>query len=167
MGIPALDPPIKPFNPPQLLTTIEGQPFYWDGKCLTFKGRARVDNDGTGPSHGDPDHQNDTSLHHNGKPLNADVDFFIVIPEQIPAMLKPIFLGCQCYVTYKGKRVPAVCGDEGPRGREGEDSDALLLELGLSDNPFSGGDDLPDVDYEVYPGVPAVVNGITYALQPA
>jgi hypothetical protein len=163
-----LNQPLTPLNVAKVIATVEGQDFTFDGTVIRFKGRARVDNDGTGPSQGDPDHQNDTSLHGDGKPLNADVDLFIVLPPQVIAAVAGICLGAQAYVSYNGKRIAAVVGDVGPRGREGEDSDALLLELGLSDNPFSGGDDLPDVDYEVYPGVPAMTqDGTRYELQAA
>ena len=147
------------------LATIEGQPVTWDGSVLRFKGRGRVDNDGSGPANGDPYHQNDTSLHHNGKPLNAEVDRFIVIPSQIIKMIAPIVLGSQAYVTYRGKTLPAVVGDIGPKSRLGECSTSLLRDFGINTNPNTGGIDTPELDYEIHAGVPAVVNGIKYSLQ--
>lgn len=149
----------------QTLDTIEGQPVTWDGTKIRYRGACRVDNDGTGSAHGDPYHQNDTSLHHNGKPLNADIDFYTVIPAHLVKMVAPVVYGCQAYVTFKGNRVACVVGDGGPKKRLGECSNAVCRALGLSDNPISGGSDLQSFDYEILPGVPAVANGVHYVLQ--
>src|SRR5215469_2710446 len=65
----------------KIIDTIEGEDIVLgdDGK-VRYKSKAAIDADGIGPSHGDPDKQDDTSLHHNGQPLNADVDQYIVVP---------------------------------------------------------------------------------------
>lgn len=146
------------------IDVIEGQDFNWDGTKLTYEGRLRWDNDGTGPSHGDPYHQSDTSLHHFGRPLNADIERYGVLPEQVAREIAPVVLGCQGYATYKGKRVSLVLGDLGPKNREGEGSTALLEALGVEASN-EGGIDTASIFWEFYPGQPAVVDGVTYPLQ--
>lgn len=146
---------------------IENDSISWDGSVIRFKGRGRIDDDGTGSAHGDRYHQSDTSLHHFGRPLNADVDRYIVLPPQVVHGVAPIVLGSQAYVTYKGVRKPAVVGDVGPKARLGEISTSLAGDLGINQNPNTGGDDNDDLSYEVYPGVPAKVDGVTYSLQPS
>jgi hypothetical protein len=147
------------------LATIENESVTWDGTKLAFMGHGRIDDDGSGEAHNDPYHQSDTSLHHFGRPLNADVDFYAVLPEQLAREVAPIVLGCQGYATYKGTRYPLVLGDLGPRNRLGEISEALAIRMGINPNPNTGGDDNEDIFFEFYPGVPAVVNGTTYSLQ--
>ena len=159
-----------------LLTTIHdetdiqvwlftGEPDAPNGS-IHFKGYGRIDTDGIGPHHGDHTAQNDTSLHVNGHALNADVDRFIVLPEQIFAMVGPKVLGCLVYVTLQGVATPtreAVCGDAGPRDRAGEMSRCLALDFGVSGDPNSGGINTPTVSYRFILGVPAP----GYALQSA
>ena len=148
------------------ITTIEGCPIHWDGTTITFKASARIDSDGSGSSHGDPCFQPDTSLHNNGKPLNSDKEFFIVLPPQVIKAVPPVVLGSQATVTYKDVTVPAVVGDVGPYSKIGEISIALANALGINSNPSNGGVESPTVSYTVTPGVSAVANGVHYTLQP-
>jgi hypothetical protein len=150
----------------KIIDHIEGEDIVLgdDGK-VRFKSKAAIDADGSGPSHGDPDKQDDTSLHHNGEPLNADVDQYVVVPPQIISGVGPIVLGCQAHVTFEGKTVPAVVGDVGPRKKLGEISIACAKALGIPSSPVNGGVDEHVVGYVIEPGVPAQVNGKTYHLQ--
>jgi hypothetical protein len=152
----------------QIIDTIEGEDIVLgdDGK-VRYKSKAAIDADGIGPSHGDPDKQDDTSLHHNGQPLNADVDQYIVVPPAIIAGVAPIVLGSQAHVTNtrNGKTCEAVVGDIGPHHKLGEISCACAKALGIPPSPVSGGEDEHVVEYVIEPGVPAVVNGVTYQLQ--
>lgn len=125
-----------------------------------------VDVDGSGDSHGDPYFQPDTTLHRNGKPLNSDLESFIVLPPACILGVQGIVLGCQAYVTYNGMRRPAVVGDVGPSRKVGEGSYRLAKLLGMNPSPINGGVDGAHVRYEWYPNVAAVVDGITYTLQP-
>lgn len=147
---------------------IEDIPVYVadDGR-IHFVANGRIDTDGSGSSHGDKWHLHDTSLHVDGKPLNADEDFYIVLPPQIINAVKPIVLGCQARVKNRlnGKVFPAVVGDVGPKRRLGELSWSLANALGLDPNPNTGGVDHLVIEYDVFPGVPAEVNGKTYPLQ--
>ncbi len=149
----------------KLLDTIEGCPVTWDGEAIEFTARGRIDDDGAGAPHGDRFHLGDTSLHRNGAPLNADTEFYIVLPPQIIRGVAPIVLGSMACVTYRDVTMPAVVGDIGPHHRIGEMSIALARALGINPDANTGGDDKPDVLYRVLPGVPAIVNGIQYELQ--
>lgn len=141
-------------NPPSF-----GEPF----GSIGFQGYGRIDTDGIGPHHGDKWAQNDTSLHVNGHALNADVDRFVVIPQQLIAMVKARVFGCLVHVTYKGVTLQAVCGDAGPKKRAGEMSRSLALDFGVSGDPNTGGINSPSVSYRFILSVARV----GYALQPA
>ncbi len=68
----------------RIIATIEGEQIIEnDDLSITYKAKAAIDGDGSGDSHGDPDWQNDTSLHWNGKALNSDIDRYIVVPPAI------------------------------------------------------------------------------------
>jgi Fungal chitosanase of glycosyl hydrolase group 75 len=138
-----------------------------DNGDITFKAKAAVDTDGSGPLHGDPCAQKDTSLHFEGKALNADEDIYIVLPPQVISGVKPMVLGCQAFVI-NGKnnlKTAAVVGDIGPHRKIGEISVACAKALGINPSPNTGGEDSHVIHYHVKPGVPAVVNGKTYTLQ--
>ena len=151
-----------------IIDTIEGEPITLgdDGK-IRYKAKAAIDGDGVGSPHGDPDFQNRTTLQHKGGSLNADVDRYIAIPPQIIAGVKPIVLGSQATVTNtrNGKRCSAVVGDIGPHRNLGEISIACADAIGIDSSPTRGGEDAHVVQYVIEPGVPAVVDGVTYQLQ--
>ena len=128
-----------------------------------------IDCDGSG---GNPDHdpyfQPDTSLHHDGKPLNAYKVPFIVLPPAALSGVGPQVLGCSCKVYDRETDlwVDGVVGDIGPRFKVGEISVEMARRLGMPNNPNTGGtSDFNRLLYVWYPGVPAVVDGITYKLQ--
>jgi hypothetical protein len=154
----------------KIIDTIEGEDIVLgDDDKIRYKSKAAIDADGIGPSHGDPDKQDDTSLHHNGQALNADVDQYIVVPPAIIAGVAPIVLGSQACVTnaLNGNTCKAVVGDIGPHRKLGEISVACAKALGIPSSPVSGGVDEHVVEYVIEPGVAAVVNGVTYQLQPS
>lgn len=135
---------------------------------VSFKGDLDVDCDGSGPNpFHDPYFQADTSLHHNGLAINANEVPGIVVPPMLRDMVHGIVLGCKARVTYKGKSIDAVVFDIGPSRKLGEASTEAARRLGINTNPNNGGVDDPEVLYEYWPGVPAVVDGIEYKLQPA
>lgn len=154
-----------------VLSTLSGEgfdvPIYRDEDgCVRFTSDADIDVDGSGQSHGDPYYQPDTTLHHNGKPLNADEESFIVVPPVVIKAVLPVVLGCRARVTYRGKSCEAVVGDVGPTRKTGEISRALALKLSINPSPISGGVDDPVVLYELWPGKAALVDGRQYKLQP-
>lgn len=153
----------------KIIATIEGEPVtLQDDGRVTYRAKAAVDTDGAGPLHGDPDAQADTSLHQDGKPLNADEDRYIVVPPAILLGVPGIVLGCQAYVinTRNQLSTPAVVGDIGPHKKIGEISVATAKALGINPSPTRGGEDEHVIDYVIEPGKPAVVGDKTYTLQP-
>ena len=92
---------------------------------------------------------------------------YIVVPPAIIRGVRGIVMGCKARVTYRGKSVDAVVADAGPRTKIGEASIAAAEAVDIPSSPRTGGLDGAQVLYELWPGVPAVVNGLTYALQRA
>jgi len=153
----------------KLLDTIEGEPVtLGDDGIIRYRAKCAVDGDGTGPSHGDPDFQNQTSLKFNGQFLNADQVKYTVLPPQIIKDVVPVVLGCQGFVTNtkNGFKTAVVVADVGPRRKLGENSIATCAALGVNPSPTTGGEDAHDFLYEIHPGVPALVDGVQYQLQP-
>jgi len=136
----------------------------YDGGYIKFVSDLDICNDGTGPSHGDPHHQAQTTY----RPfLNADVDKYIVTPPQIRTGVKPTVIGCLGRATHLPSRrwSWAVVGTSGPPDKTGEASHALAKVLNPAVTPNSG-DKREDYLYEMWPGVPAIVDGKQYQLVP-
>lgn len=154
----------------RVIATIEGEPIteLSDGS-VTYRAKAAVDTDGSGPLHGDPDAQAETSLKLGGKSLNADLDCYVIVPPAIIRGVKGIVLGSQAHVVNlkTGLSCDAVVGDIGPHKKLGELSVACAHSLGIPPSPVDGGLEEHVVFYHIRPGVPAVVNGKQYALQPS
>jgi Fungal chitosanase of glycosyl hydrolase group 75 len=152
------------------LLTIAGTPVYQlaDGS-LIFLSAASVDGDGVGPSHGDPDWQNATSLKVNGQSLNADLVRYLVLPPALIKAVSPLVLGCMVRLTNVrlGLVFYGVVGDtsdDRPSRALGEISIAYAAALGIPSSPTTGGTDQPVIAYEIWPGVPAMLSGVTYPL---
>ena len=153
----------------RILDTIEGEPVTLeDDGSITFKAKAAIDGDGAGASHGDPDFQAQTSLRHkDGSYLNADTERYIALSPDIMKGVAPVVLGSQVHLknALNDKECDAVVGDIGPHRKLGEISIACAKALGINPSPTRGGEDRHAVLYTIYPGVPAVVDGIEYDLQ--
>jgi len=150
----------------ELLVEIDVPVFYaLEGRYVAFISNLDIDNDGTGPSHGDPSYQPQTSY---TPYLNADVDKYIVVPPQIRSMVAPVVMGCQARMTRldKGTWSSAVVGDIGPRTKTGEAAYCLAKTLNNAITHNSG-DSRRLYLYELFPGQAAVVDGKKYRLQPA
>jgi hypothetical protein len=148
------------------IETVEGHDvFLEDDGRITYTAKAAIDADGSGPSLRDPDFQGDTSRHFEHRALDATKVPYVVVPPSIIDAVAPIVLGCQARVSIQGKTTEAVVGDIGPRHKLGELSVACAKALDIPDSPISGGVD-EGVHYEIIPGQPAVVNGLTYVLTP-
>ena len=126
-----------------------------------------------------------TSLHlpgSDGKQLPSSSPFkyvdsatvpFIVVPPMIIHGVAGVVLGCRALVTNKknGKSVEAVVADVGPSAKIGEISLACAKAIGVpagdgATHPAnSGGVDDHIIQYQLFPGVAAVVAGVTYPLQ--
>lgn len=100
--------------------------------------------------------------------LDSGATPFIVIPAPLISTISPIFMGCECEAINmeNGLMSVAVCGDAGPKNHLGEGSMALARNLGLRHDPKRGGTSRLIIQYTLYPGTPAVVNGEAFPLQP-
>lgn len=110
----------------------------------------------------------DTSLHFNGQPIDALEVPGIVVPRSIVKGVKGIVMGCKGRVTRisTGKLIDVVVFDEGPsEDWDGEVTPPVAFALGFNPDPRHGGLAAKDLLFELWPGIPAVVNGITYNLQ--
>jgi len=98
---------------------------------------------------------------------------YIVVPPVIISGVTGIVMGCRAVVTNtkNGKSVEAVVADSGPSNKLGEISVACAKAIGVSAaegtaHPAnSGGVDEHIIHYQLFPGVAAVVGGVTYPLQ--
>jgi hypothetical protein len=153
----------------RIIGTIEGEIIREnDDGSVSYRAKLAVDTDGSGPLHGDPCAQTDTSLHLDGKALNADEDRYIVVPPAILLGVNGVVLGCQAHLknVRNGMETDAVVGDIGPHRKLGEASVATAKALGINPSPTSGGVDEHIVEYTLWPGQPALVDGKQYLLQP-
>lgn len=151
-----------------IIATIEGCHVFREDspvEKVSYVAKAAIDGDGSGSSHGDPDFQGDTSLHHNGQPLNSDIDRYIVVPPAIINGTNGIVLGCRGIVTHTltGMETAVVVGDIGPHLKLGEVSIATARALWIDPSPTSGGEDRHVISYEIYPGQAA----LGYTLKPS
>lgn len=153
----------------RIIATIEGEPIIEDDdEKVSYRAKAAIDCDGAGSSHGDPYYQPDTSLHLNDLPLNADVDKYIVVPPGIINGVKGVVLGCLAHVrnSRNDRDTFAVVGDIGPHKKLGEISCACAAAIGLDPSPTHGGTDSHVIEYTIWPGRAAEVDGKRYDLQP-
>jgi hypothetical protein len=167
---PPPEPPDQTSEDLMVLTEIGGVPIYAfpDGTYVHYLSDLDVCVDGSGEDHGDPYFQAQTAYYNNGKYLNADEDKYVVVPPQIRSMVGPIVMGCQARVTNMKTGVVSdgVVGDIGPKTKTGECAICLaqILNPKVSANV---GDSERSYLYEIWPGIPAVVDGKRYALEPA
>jgi hypothetical protein len=163
----------------RILATIQGQDIHHEitaasgYETVEFTGDMDIDCDGSGGNpHHDPCFQPDTTLHYParpsklGKPLCAEKVPYVVVPPIVVRGTRCIVMGSLCEVTYRDKMAFAVVGDSGPTSKVGEGSPRLAELLGINSNPNHGGVDEFAVTYKIHVGVPAIINGITYQLQP-
>ena len=94
---------------------------------------------------------------------------YMVVPPLIIQKTKGIVMGCRCRVTntQNGRVSEGVVADIGPRKKIGEVSIQMARELGIPESPRHGGEDSPIIRFELWPGVAALVNGVSYPLQSA
>lgn len=98
---------------------------------------------------------------------------FVVVPRMIIRGVAGVAMGCRAVVTNtrNGMSVEAVVADGGPADKLGEISLACAKAIGVpagegSAHPAnSGGVDEHIIQYQLFPGVAAVVNGVQYPLQ--
>lgn len=138
------------------------------GRYITFRSDLDICNDGSGPDHDDVSHQPMTAYYNGGEYLNADEDRYIVIPPQVREMVAPVVMGCQGRLTNMetGQWWAAVTGEIGPDDKTGEAA-YCLAKLANPKVTHNSGDERRIYLYELWPGIPAVVEGKAYDLEPA
>lgn len=152
----------------KLLGTIEGCEITEnDDGSISWTAKMAIDNDGSDNRQGDKYWQAETSLKKNGKSIDSEAVPGIVVPPLIINSVPGIILGCQSRVRFNGLESDAVVFDIGPRKKIGEGSPELARRLGINPSAINGGIDDHVVHYTIFPNVPAVVDDITYPLQPS
>jgi len=94
---------------------------------------------------------------------------YIVLPSHWRQEAIGVVLGCKATVedTKTGKILQAAgVLDFGPRTKLGEASVACAKFFGVPSSAKDGGTSEKRFIYTFFPGIPAVINGITYQLQP-
>ncbi len=91
---------------------------------------------------------------------------FIVVEGFIRRRAKGVVLGCRARVTYLGLSVDCMVGDIGPLWKIGEGSPKVACELGINPDPKVGGTDSDDIEFELWPGEIAVLDGERFDLKP-
>ena len=154
-----------------VLATIAGVMIEVDSGTgqVSWRAGAQIDGDGGANAAHDPCWQPQTSLKDLGNSITADAVPFVVVPPQIIMGVEPVVLGCRATVTHTltGQTVEAVVADIGPHAKIGEVSIACARALGINPDPNHGGESRRVINYVIYPGTPAVVNGTLYHLQPS
>ncbi len=152
------------------IVTIAGRDvIQLDDNSLTYLGPLRIDCDGSDNRHHDPCWQPETSLRLHGRSIDAESVPYGVVPPAIVHGVPGIVMGCQGQATNltTGQTSFFVVADSGPRNGLGEGSCELARRLGLDGNPNHGGTGENIIRWQIWPGRRAVVDGITYELQPA
>src|SRR5215217_6493305 len=94
---------------------------------------------------------------------------YIVLPSHWRQLAVGVVLGCKATVKdLKTGKVLDAAGvlDFGPKSKLGEASIACAKFFDIPSSPKNGGTAEKRFVYTFFPGVPAVINGITYQLQP-
>jgi len=94
---------------------------------------------------------------------------YIVLPSHWRKEAIGVVLGCKALVedTKTGKILKAAgVLDFGPRAKLGEASIACAEFFDVPSSPKDGGTSQKRFIYTFFPGIPAVIKGVTYQLQP-
>lgn len=98
--------------------------------------------------------------------LDAETVPYFVVNTAICRAVDPMVLGCRIILTFNGVSIEAMAGDLGPRApQKFEISIAAAKALGIPSSPKNGGTD-KQIEVLIFPGSPAIINGIQYDLQP-
>ncbi len=91
---------------------------------------------------------------------------YAVAGSTVRRLCNGILVGCRCRMTniITGASCEGGVLDIGPARKIGEISIAAAKKLGLPWNPRNGGTSGWNIRYEFFPGIPAVINGVTYDL---
>jgi hypothetical protein len=134
-----------------------------DHSYVSFISHLDICNDGVGPRVPTDPHQQPKTAYNPW--LNANVDLYIVLNPRLRSGLRPVVLGSMGRVTNLLTRAWSwgVWGEIGPAAKTGETSHALGRKLHDKVTPRIG-DKRKIYLYEMWTGVPAVVNNKHYHL---
>ena len=98
----------------------------------------------------------------------ATVPYLVICPE-LRDSVGPIVMGCRAVLTNTEKniKIEAVVGDGGNSNEMGEISQAAADQLSIPATAKSVNTEANLLTMEIYPGTAAVVDGVTYPLQPS
>lgn len=97
--------------------------------------------------------------------LDAAAIAYVVVNPIVRQKARGIVLGCKARLTWHGQSIPAVVGDVSGAKRIGELSYAAAKALRFPNpSPRNGGIDAHEVTFEMWPGVPAVIDGEVFTL---
>jgi hypothetical protein len=91
---------------------------------------------------------------------------YVVVNPHVRSNARGVVMGCRAVVSYAGKSLEAVVADVSGGNDIGEISVAAADALGMPSSPRSGGVH-SGVEFLLFPGTAAVINGVVYLLQPA
>ena len=96
------------------------------------------------------------------------MDKYIVIPPQVRKMVGPVVMGCQARLTNMSSAIwtPAVTGEIGPDDKTGEAA-YCAAKVVAPQVGYNTGDGREIFFFELWPGIPARVDGKVYKLEPA
>jgi hypothetical protein len=154
------------------IETIEGVPVCTsdDKSFIGFLANGMIDDDGAGPSLNDPCFQPTTTLRHSdGSYIDSTKEPGIVVAPQLIRDVPGTVLGCLGWAVNTKTRLwtPVVVYDIGPTTKIGEMSVFTAQRIGVPPSPTTGGVSDHTIQFMIWPGVQAVINGITYPLQPS
>lgn len=104
--------------------------------------------------------------HVGQRAVDATYVAYIVVNPHVRLNSSGIIMGCSGTITYGSKTIQAVVADVSGGNDIGEISIAAAKALGIPDSPLTGGVS-SGVQFTLYPGQAAVLNGVTYPLQAA
>jgi len=99
--------------------------------------------------------------------IDSEIVPHVTLPPKVINAVAPIVKGCRCVLFNRktGLECVAVLADVGPNDKIGEISIAAAKALGLNPDPKKGGTSEHIIDYHIFPGIPAEVNGEKFELQ--
>ena len=127
--------------------------------------------DGTPLNDGNGNWYSQTTYVWKGRPIatryiDATTVPYVVVNPIVRRHAEGIVIGCRARISYNGQMIDAVVADVSGAGDIGELSIRAAQLLGIPDSPRHGGAQ-GAVQFELWPGIAAVLQGETYELQRA
>jgi hypothetical protein len=101
-----------------------------------------------------------------GRGVDAATVPYVVVNPHVRINSQGVVMGCRALVSFQNRFVEAVVADVSGGNDIGEISVAAAEALGINPSPRTGGVE-SGVEFSLYPGTAAVINGVVYLLQPA